>query len=91
MALDEENINEVFREFDAFLNFSGLTVNYTKTVILPTESTDPNVKLNLIQPVKWTVDPIHILGILVHPNMRIMLEINYSPQLQKMRYIIMMC
>ena len=39
---------------------------------------------------RWTTEPIKILGILIHPDMEIMIEINYSILLQKVRDTVMM-
>ena len=86
---DEDNINEVLAEFVNFEDFSGLKMNFSKSVIIPIGSKrHSDVRLHTICPLQWFENPIKILAIWIHPDLDIVCELNYSPLLQKTRDII---
>ena len=71
---DTENINEALKELEIFCGFTGLKVNYDKSVILPIgNTTESNVQLHTDYNLKWSHnDPIKILGIWIHPDIQLM-------------------
>ena len=69
--------------------FSGLRVNLQKTNILPIGNI-ANTQPLFRSIYHWTTEPIKVLGIMIHPDIELMKEINYSPLLQKVRDTIMM-
>ena len=78
-------------ELEKFCLFAGLRINTDKTSIIRTgEWPDMTQKLNAASRLRWTLDPIKILGIYIHPDKTILIERNYSILLQKVRDIILM-
>ena len=63
---NENNIREAFMELERFSRFSGLTINYGKSVakiIGPLKKT--NARLYTLKPLFWSEGPIKILGSVV--------------------------
>ena len=88
---DQDNLNEVINELEQFKHFSGLKVNYHKSVVLrigpiALSTQELSTKYGL----KWSSGPIKILGILIQNDLDNIAEINYSPLLQKTKEIITM-
>ena len=83
----QDNIMEAKNGFDLFEQFSGLKVNFKKSVMLPIGS-KTSTRPEFHCPFQWTSELIKILGIMVHPNAEIMHESDFSPLLQKIRNII---
>ena len=79
LALTYDRLNEVIKELEQFRNFSGLKDNYNKSAVLPIGNTEISRQpLRTSSALKWSNDPIKILSIMVHPDVEIMSEINYS-------------
>ena len=60
-------MNEIWKVFEQFGDFSGLRMNYIKTTVLrigPLWNSD--AKFYTIKPLHWSNDAIKILGIWVH-------------------------
>ena len=85
----EENVNAALSELDQFEQFSGLKTNFQKSSIVRIGAIVA-LRMNTVQQLKWSNGLIKILGIQIHPDIDIMLELNYSPLLQKIRDIISM-
>ena len=87
LLFEEANVNAVLSELDEFEQFSGLKTNFQKSSIMQIGLV-VNLRMNTAQQLKWFNGPIKILGIQIHSDIDIMLELNYSPLLQKIRDII---
>ena len=62
-----------------FYRFSGLRTNYEKTVVLRLGAwTGTEHKITTEVKLKWLTVPIKILGIMIHLDLDLMKEINYS-------------
>ena len=84
-----ENINEVIHELELFSSFSGLIVNYDKTVAFklgPLRDTD--TKYYTMKKLFWFDGSIRMLGIQVHPDWNIMHDLNYTATLKKVERIL---
>ena len=80
----EDNIDNLTDLLERFYLFSGLQVNYKKTVAFklgPCRDTD--AKYYTQKPINWTNDPVKILGIWFHPNKEIMWQKNFFDKLKK--------
>ena len=80
MAIEptKESLNELIKEMKNFREFSGLEVNYLKTVafeIGPCRGSDAKIYTQSM--IQWTKDPVKILGIWFHPDRQIMENLNY--------------
>ena len=79
-------IANVKNTFDKFEIISGLKVNYDKTEILRIGSIQgSNCTLCPEINMKWTNNPIPLLGIHICPNLGKLLEINYTDVVKKVR------
>ena len=66
---NQENVNEILNELNNFHKFSGLKTNPTKTLVVRIGHwPDMSVKFDTVTRLKWTNEPIKILGIMVHPD-----------------------
>ena len=83
LQYNRDNINEALSEFERFYQFSGLRINLHKSVILPIGNLTDTQPIFDTMRLQWTNDAIKVLDIFIHPDMQIMLDINYSPLLQK--------
>ena len=83
--------SETLKELENFRQFASLKVNKSKTSIIRVGHW-PNAqqKLYAASSLKCTNEPVKILGILIHLDKEIMIEINYSTLLQKVRDKILM-
>ena len=84
-----ENINAVIEELTNFSRYSGLTINFEKSVAYklgPLRDTD--AKFYTLKPMLWSDGPVKILGVYVHPNWNIMHELNYDDALKKIASIL---
>ena len=86
---DSRNINNLLTEMESFRKFSGLEINYTKTVafqIGPCRNSD--VKYYTIKPLCWSMEPVKILGIYFHPDWRQMHRLNFDRTIDKIKSIL---
>ena len=85
----EQNINEALKEMENFANFSGLEINFEKTIAYklgPCRNSE--ARFYTIKPISWTNEPVKILGIWFHPSKQIMVEKNFYKKLDKIQTII---
>ena len=88
---EKESINAALVELEEFWQFSGLKTNYEKSCIIrmgPIANTQRT--LDIVEKLAWSAEPIKILGIYIHPDIDVMIELNYTPLLRKIRDIITM-
>ena len=86
---NEQNINEALHELEKFCKFSGLTINYQKSVAFilgPLRDTDP--KYYMMKQLFWSDGPVKILGISLHPNKEVLMRENYWKALDKIEEIL---
>ena len=82
---EQENLNQVILELEKFKKFSGLSVNFNKTVAFvlgPLRDTDP--KFYTLKPLFWSDGPVKMLGVYIHPDWNIMHRENFEKTLEKM-------
>ena len=85
----EDCLRKTMNELDRFAEFSGLTINYSKSVakiVGPCEKTDP--KIYTLKPLHWSDSPIRILGSYIDNDMAKVLKYNYDDQLDKVKNIL---
>lgn len=77
-------MDALIKEYDAFAEASGLTMNYDKTLVMRLGSlVDSNAKLYTRKPLVWTNGPIKVLGIDFYPSPHEMIH-NYEGLLTRM-------
>ena len=85
----EENLNNVIEELEHFSAFSGLTINYEKSVAFTLGPLrDSDVKFYSMKKLFWSDGPVRILGIDIHPDWNIVQQLNYFDTLKKVRNIL---
>ena len=85
----EENLNNFLEELQNFSKFSGLNVNYEKTVakiIGPLK--DTNAKLYSMKKLFWSDGSFRLLGINIHMDSRSLHEANYDEALEKIKDVL---
>ena len=92
LALDPttKNIDAVLNELERFKNFSGLTINYQKSIAMilgPMRDTD--AKFYTQKQLTWAHKDkaITILGYKIHPNWSLMQRVNFYQVLDKIEII----
>ena len=91
LRYDQQILDTILMEFESFRHFSGLKTNFNKTIVLRIGSiANSSEKLRTKYQLNWITGPTKILGIWIHVDRKIMLDLNYSPLLQKVRDIITM-
>ena len=86
---NSENINNLLEEIENFCKFSGLRINYDKTVAFklgPCRETD--AKYYTMKKLFWTNEPVKILGIYFHPDRKKMESKNYGEKMEKIENIL---
>ena len=86
---EADSINALMTELENFDQFSGLQVNYQKTVATklgPCKAL--NFQFITKRTLSWTNDPIKILGLWVHQNFNVIYEYNFGPILNKCEVIL---
>ena len=67
---------------------SGLKVNLDTTEIVPLGPIRPNyIQLLVNEQLKWTTDPIKCLRVIISTNRDKMIDLNYTPIINKMKTI----
>ena len=85
----EESVNEIVNTFDKFNCSSGLRVNYDKTEIMRIGSLRySDVKIITRRSIKWSQDPITLLGIKISTFLDTIPELNFTPLISKIGDII---
>ena len=91
VALDpaEENVNNLLKELKQFTKFSGLTINYEKSVAFTLGSLrDSDAKFYTMKKLFWSDGPVKILGIYIHPEWDKMLKMNFYDALKKIKAVL---
>jgi hypothetical protein len=84
-------LSKVINTFNNFKVISGLKVNYDKTEIMPLGAIRQTYTILLPElNIRWTNQPIKILGILVSSNKQEMAEINFVPAITKVKNVLNM-
>ena len=84
----EENLRKIIDSFRTFQIMSGLKVNLDKTEIVPLGPIRQNyIQLLVNEQLKWTTDPIKCLGVIISTNRDQMIDLNYTPIINKMKTI----
>ena len=85
----EENINEALKELQKFQKFSGLQINFSKTVAFilgPLRNTD--AKFYTMKQLFWSDGPVKILGCYIHPDKEVIYKKNFEDVLEKIKAIL---
>ena len=83
-----ESLNEVLKTLDTFQIISGLKVNYDKTEIMRIGSLkNSQARLYTQKPLRWTQDPVTILGIKIALDDSI-IQMNFQPLINKAKSLI---
>ena len=86
-----ETISETLKAFKEFELASGLKMNLDKTEVLRIGSIkNTDIILCPESNLKWTNDPVKLLGVLISTDLNEMIEINYKPILSKIKNTINM-
>ena len=90
---DKDSIKEVFKVLKWFRSKSGFTVNYDKTVIyrigsMKNSRADQYTKVDGKSKVKWTSEPINVLGVWIAHDKDKLLELNYEGIVDKVKNIL---
>lgn len=72
----EQNLDIVLREFIKFGGLSGITINWSKSVIFPL--TDSTNTFTSEYPLKWERDQVKYLGIWISRNVQDLWTLNYG-------------
>lgn len=85
---DQSSFQELIHEYEEFSDFVGLKVNYDKTEILRIGSLhNTDAKFISTLPLKWSDGPIKILGTMIHPKYKTLVDENYEKILQNAKDI----
>ena len=85
----EQNLQELITTMEKFCEFSGLTLNYEKSVAIKLgPCRDSEAKYYSQKQLSWTKDPIKILGIWFHPDRELMEKKNFEEKLDKIKQIL---
>ena len=81
---DQNTFTEFMQTVNKFTAKSGLAINYDKTTVYRIGSLkDSKATLYTQKPLKWTNDPINVLGVMIHSNEQLMLTLNYNSTVSK--------
>lgn len=72
----ETNLSPMLREVIRFGEFSGLKINWTKSIIFPL--TECTVSFEMDFPLTWSTEPVRYLGIRIHTNPETIIKENYG-------------
>ena len=84
LLFDQKSLDAVVNTLDLFQKNSGFTVSYDKTQIYRIGSLKSSqAELYTRDSIRWTSETIKVLGVKVHAEERILMDINYDPVLAK--------
>ena len=84
-----ENLNNTIEELQAFERFSGLSINFEKSVVYKLGPLrDSDAKFYSMKQLLWSDGPIKILGLVYHTDWEIMEQENYWKVLNKIKSIL---
>ena len=85
----EASVNEIIKTFSQFSSVSGLEINYNKTEVMRIGSIKNSDCMIKTQPaLRWTSEPIKILGITLTPDITKVVQTNIKPLLEKVKNLI---
>ena len=86
---NEESINAILQAFSKFSEVSGLKINFEKSEVLRIGVIrNSNLVIETDLALKWTKEPLKILGISITPNLTEVVDKNINPVIEKMCNII---
>ena len=86
---DQTSVNHIFDILEKFKKTAGFTVNYDKTQMYRIGSlANTESKLITAEQIKWTNNPINVLGITVTQTEEELLMLNYQDILEKVKAIL---
>ena len=89
MQFDQKSWEEVMRILNNFEASSGMKINYDKTTVYRIGSIkNSNAKFYSAAKLKWTNDPINVLGIWISTEDRENMELNLDPLIYKVRRVL---
>ena len=84
-----EVLNELLLEMERFYRFSGLNINYEKTIAYKLgPCRDSDATFVTIRNIAWTNEPVKILGIWFHPSLKRMMHENFTSKIDKVKAIL---
>ena len=86
---NQQNVNNLLEEMQKFESFSGLNINYEKSIAMiigPLRDSDP--KFYTIKSLCWAKREIKILGIHIHNDVEVTINLNYNELLHKLDTLI---
>ena len=79
-----ESRNAILKTFGEFTKLSGLKINFDKSEVLHIDQMkNSNLRIKTDLELKWTNEPLKVLGILVSPNLNEVLDKNITPIIEK--------
>lgn len=69
-------LNKLIREYIRFEQYSGLSINWDKSVIIPLTPATKQPTLDYL--LKWSMDPVKYLGIWIHRDPELVIRENYG-------------
>lgn len=86
---DKNSVDGILETLGEFSEVSGLKINFEKSEVLRIgKLRNKNSKIETHLALKWTKDPIKVLGIFITPNLTEAIEQNINPVIEKMSNII---
>ena len=84
LLYDQDSHTEVMKLIQSFQEVSGFTVSYDKTQIYRIGSlVNSDAELYTQNSIKWTNQPINVLGVWIHHDLQTVMELNYNPIIDK--------
>ena len=89
MRFSQSSWEELIKVLDKFQGNSGMKINYDKTTVYRIGSlAKSNAKFYAAKKLKWTNEPVNVLGIWIDHNQNKMVELNLKPILEKIEGVI---
>ena len=86
---DQQSFSKLLQHFERFQNSTGFALNYDKTAVYRIGSLQKtNAKLYSLKPLKWTSEPITVLGVKVCGDTHELIDINYQEIILKARKVL---
>ena len=83
-----DDINEFLEEMEKFHLYSGLKMNYSKSIAFQIGPVRKDSQFITKKTLAWTQEPVKILGIWIHPDPKISEALNYDALLEKSKRIL---
>ena len=89
MLNDQLTLDHIFDILEKFKNSAGFTINYNKTQMYCIGSLrDTDAQLVTVNKIKWTNNPINVLGITVAGSEETTMKLNYEAILVKVKAVL---